>query len=44
MPTSSRTVHTRIGLSLLTVLVALLAAACSSSSRPTVTHTQSATT
>src|SRR5580693_2388196 len=44
MPTSSRTVHTRIGLSLLTVLVALLAAACSTSSRPTVTHTQSATT
>ena len=44
MPTSSRTGHTRIGLSLLAVLAALLAAACSTSSKPTVTHTQSATT
>ena len=44
MPISSRTGHIRIGLSLLAVLVTLLAAACSSASKPAVTHTQSATT
>ena len=44
MPISSRTTHVRIGVSLLAVLVALLAAACSSTTKPTVTHTQSATT
>jgi outer membrane protein assembly factor BamB len=44
MPTSSRTGHTRTGLSLLAVLVALVAAACSTSGKPTVTATQSATT
>ena len=44
MPISSRTGHTRIGLSLLAVLMAMLAAACSTSSKPTVTHTQPATT
>jgi alcohol dehydrogenase (cytochrome c) len=44
MPASNRTGRTRIGLSLLTVLVALVAAACSSSSKPAATHTQSATT
>ena len=44
MPTSSRTRRTRIGLSLLAVLVALLAAACTGTSTPTATHAQSATT
>ncbi len=44
MPTSSRTGRTRIGMSLLAVLVALLAGACASSSKPTVIRTQSATT
>jgi alcohol dehydrogenase (cytochrome c) len=44
MPTPSRTGHTRIGTSLFAVLVAVLGAACSTSSKPTVTHTQSATT
>ena len=44
MPASNRSGRTRIGLSLLTVLVALLAAACSSSNKPTANQTQSATT
>jgi glucose dehydrogenase len=43
MPTSSRTGHTRIGLSLLAVLAALLAAACSTSSKPAAAHTPPAT-
>ena len=43
MPTSSRTGHARIGLSLLAVLAALLAAACSTSSKPAATHTPPAT-
>jgi alcohol dehydrogenase (cytochrome c) len=44
MPISRRTGHTRTGLSLLAVLVALVAAACSTSGKPTVTATQPATT
>jgi hypothetical protein len=44
MSASRRTGRRRIAISLLAVLVALLAAACTSSSKPTVTHTQSATT
>jgi alcohol dehydrogenase (cytochrome c) len=44
MPTSSRTGRTRIGMSLLAVLVALLAGAWTSSSKSTTTHSQSATT
>jgi len=44
MPASIRTGRARIGLSLLAVLVALLAAACTSASTPTATHAQSATT
>jgi alcohol dehydrogenase (cytochrome c) len=44
MPASHRTGRTRIAISLLAVLVALLAASCTSSSNHTVTHTQSATT
>ena len=44
MPTSSRTRRTRIGMCLLAVLVALLAAACSTAGKATATHTQSATT
>jgi alcohol dehydrogenase (cytochrome c) len=43
MPASSRTGRTRIGLSLLAVLTALLAASCGSST-PTATTTQSTTT
>jgi alcohol dehydrogenase (cytochrome c) len=44
MPTSSRTRRARIGLCLLVVPLALVAAACSSPSKATATHTQSATT
>ena len=44
MQASPRTGRTRITISLLAVLVALLAAACSTSGKPTATHTQSATT
>jgi alcohol dehydrogenase (cytochrome c) len=43
MPTSSRTSRTRIGMSLLAVLVALLAAACATAGKPTATATESAT-
>jgi hypothetical protein len=44
MQVSPRTGRTRITISLLAVLVALLAAACSTSGKPTATHAQPATT
>ena len=44
MPPSLRTGRSRIAISVLAVLAASLAAACSTSSKPTLTHTQSATT
>src|SRR6202042_3685513 len=44
MPPSRRTGRSRIAISLLAVLAAMLAAACSASSKPTLTHTHSATT
>ena len=44
MPAPRRNGRTRIAVGLLAVLVALLAAACSPSGKPTATHTQPATT
>jgi alcohol dehydrogenase (cytochrome c) len=44
MAASRRTGRSRIAISLLAALTGLLAAACSTSGKPTLTHTQSATT
>jgi alcohol dehydrogenase (cytochrome c) len=44
MPVSSHSGRIRIGMSVVAALAALLAAACTSTGQPTVTHAQSATT